>query len=207
VVNIQERVDDEGLSFRDARTGQVLWRKATTDPDEGPGRGVGADIWAGNPGVEVWAAGGGVSGLFDKDGAQVGSNPPSCNFLLWWDGDPLRELLDQNRIDKYLGNRSERLLTMSGAVSNNGTKSTPALSADLLGDFREEVILRSDDNRSLRIYLTPYPTDMRIRTLMHDAQYRVAIAWQNVAYNQPPHPSFHIGDNMAAPPQPDIHVR
>ena len=42
---------------------------------------------------------------------------------------------------------------------------------------------------------------------MHDPQYRAAISWQNVAYNQPPHPSFHIGAGMADPPAPDIHVR
>ena len=92
-------------------------------------------------------------------------------------------------------------------ASNNGTKSTPALSGDILGDWREEVIWRTSDSRALRIYSTPTPTSTRIYTLMHDPQYRVAIAWQNTAYNQPPHPGFFIGNGMGTPPTPDIHLR
>ncbi|MEE3917859.1 hypothetical protein V2I01_01585 [Micromonospora sp. BRA006-A] len=84
-----------------------------------------------------------------------------------------------------------RLLTGSGVASNNGTKSTPALSADLLGDWREEVVWRTSDSTALRIYSTPVTTGLRLPTLMHDPQYRVAVAWQNTAYNQPPHPGFH----------------
>jgi hypothetical protein len=81
------------------------------------------------------------------------------------------------------------------------------LVADLLGDWREEVIWRESNNSALRIYTTTDVTARRIYTLMHDPQYRVAISWQNVAYNQPPHPSFHIGGGMAAPPVPNIFVR
>ncbi len=80
--------------------------------------------------------------------------------------------------------------TDPGARSNNGTKGTPAIQADLFGDWREEIAWRSADSSELRIYSTPYETDRRIHTLMHDPVYRLAIAWQNVAYNQPPHPSF-----------------
>jgi rhamnogalacturonan endolyase len=86
-----------------------------------------------------------------------------------------------------------RLLTAEGCESNNGTKSNPALSADLFGDFREELMLRTSDNKSLRIYTSTSATELRVPTLMHDAQYRAAIAWQNVGYNQPPHPSFTLG--------------
>jgi hypothetical protein len=39
---------------------------------------------------------------------------------------------------------------------------------------------------------------------MHDPQYRLAIAWQNVAYNQPPHPGYFLGDGMRRAPTPDI---
>jgi rhamnogalacturonan endolyase len=81
-------------------------------------------------------------------------------------------------------------LTASGVSSNNGTKSTPALQADILGDWREEVIWRTTDNRALRIYSTTDTTSIRRVSLMQDRQYRLAVAWQNTAYNQPPHPSF-----------------
>ena len=78
--------------------------------------------------------------------------------------------------------------------------------ADLVGDWREEVIWREVDNGALRVYTTTNLTARRIYTLMHDPQYRIAISWQNVGYNQPPHPSFHIGNGMAAPPTPDIRL-
>lgn len=78
------------------------------------------------------------------------------------------------------------------------------ITGDLLGDWREEVVWRGTDNASLRIYTTTIPANNRIYTLMHDPQYRTAIAWQNVAYNQPPHPGFFLGEGMADPPKPDI---
>jgi hypothetical protein len=134
----------------------------------------------------------------------VGNTPASDNFVIWWDGDETRELEDKTAITKYGGGT---LLSCSACASNNGTKSTPTLSADLLGDWREEIVWRESDNSALRLYTTTAPTTRRIYTLMHDPQYRVAISWQNVAYNQPPHPSFAIGKDMAAPPKPNIRTR
>jgi rhamnogalacturonan endolyase len=122
---------------------------------------------------------------------------------LWWDGDPSRELLDGTTVSDFDGDGEG--FTADGCSSINGTKSTPNLSADILGDWREEVVFRCGN--ALRLYTTTQLTTTRIYTLMHDPQYRAAVAWQNVAYNQPPHPSFHIGAGMATPPRPDIHVR
>jgi rhamnogalacturonan endolyase len=85
------------------------------------------------------------------------------------------------------------LLHPDDVASNNGTKATPALQADILGDWREEVVWRSADNRELRIYTTPYPTTHRLVTLMQDPVYRAGVAWQNTAYNQPPHLSYFPG--------------
>ena len=200
------KVDEDGSKpsswFADARTGQVLWSTPAAGDN---GRGVSGDIYAGSPGAESWSSL--VSELRSPSGGNVGRKPSSTNFLIWWDGDPVRELLDQTRIDKYGTSSDARLLTGSGVASNNGTKATPALSADLYGDWREEVVWRTSDSSALRIYATPTQTDRRIHTLMHDAQYRAAIAWQNTAYNQPPHPSFFIGNGMATPAQPSIYVR
>jgi rhamnogalacturonan endolyase len=89
-------------------------------------------------------------------------------------------------------------------MSNNGTKATPALSGDILGDWREEVILRSADSKELRIYTTTIPTKHRFYTFLQDPQYRLSLVWQNVAYNQPPHTSFFIGEGMKQPPKPNI---
>jgi rhamnogalacturonan endolyase len=122
--------------------------------------------------------------------------------VCWWDADTTRELLNDIAITKYGGGT---LLTATGCSSNNGSKSVPCLSADILGDWREEVIWRSTDNTQLRIYTTTAVTTTRIFTLMHDRQYREAIAWQNTAYNQPPHPSFYLGYGMTLPvPLPNI---
>ena len=122
---------------------------------------------------------------------------------MWWDGDLTRELLDGNHIDKY---RSGRIFTAENCTANNGTKSTPVLSADLFGDWREEVIFKTTDGKELRIFSTTIPTKHRMITLMHDAQYRLSVAWQNVAYNQPPHLSFYVGDDMRKPPKPEITI-
>src|SRR6185503_7186671 len=139
-------------------------------------------------------------------GVQISSNKPSINFGVWWDGDLLRELLDGTTITKWnwLAGNTTTLLSGAGVASNNGTKATPCLSGDLLGDWREEVVWRESGNNALRIYTTTIPTTFRFYTLMHDRQYREAIAWQNTAYNQPPHPSFFLGDGMAPPPTPNI---
>ncbi|MET8254498.1 cellulose binding domain-containing protein [Micromonospora sp. NPDC005197] len=202
VFKVDEDASKPSSWFADARTGQILW---STPASGDNGRGVSADIWAGSPGAESWSAA--VSGLANTRGQNVGRKPSSTNFLAWWDGDPVRELLDATKIDKYGTSGETRLLTGDEVASNNGTKSTPALSGDILGDWREEVIWRTTDSRALRIYSTPTPTSTRIHTLMHDPQYRVAIAWQNTAYNQPPHPGFFIGDGMASPPTPNIYLR
>jgi hypothetical protein len=190
--------------IRDARTCEILESGPINGADTG--RCVAGDIWAGNPGAEMWASS--VDGMFSAaTGANVGTKPSSQNFLVWWDADETRELLDSNHIDKYTPTGLTRLLTANGVTSNNGTKSTPALTADLFGDWREEVLWRETNSSALRLYTTTAVTTRRIYTLMHDAQYRSAVSWQNGAYNQPPHTGFNIGGGMAAPPVPNITVR
>jgi len=153
----------------------------------------------------MWCSG---SGLRNCKGERIGKAPGSTNFAVWWDGGLLRCLLDRNRIMRWdwMQQTLINILTALGCISNNGTKATPCLSGDILGDWREEVIWRTEDNKALRIYSTTIPTRHRIYTLMHDPQYRLAIAWQNVAYNQPPHPSFFLGEGMKAPPRPNIEL-
>ncbi|PWW42178.1 MULTISPECIES: rhamnogalacturonan lyase [Paenibacillus] len=200
VFQVHETPSNAGVEFRDARTGQLIWGVPTT---KDIGRGMAADIDPRYKGAEVWADG----GLYTAKGQKIGTTlPSSTNFGIWWDGDLLRELLDSNRIDKwdYANSKTVNLLTASGVSSNNGTKSTPNLQADLFGDWREEVVWRTNDSSALRIYTTTAVTDKRIYTLMHDPVYRLGVAWQNVAYNQPPHTGFYLGDGMSTPPVPNI---
>ncbi len=191
-----------GMALYDARDGQVLWSFL---PGRDVGRGMALDIDPRTPGYEFWGAA--EVGLLDGLGNRVADAPTTVNHAVWWDADLLRELEDANWVSKWDWNSSTltRLLTADGAASNNGTKQNAAITADLLGDWREEVVFRSADSLSLRIYSTTIPAAHRLFTLMHDPQYRTAIAWQNVGYNQPPHPSFFLGEGMSAPPSPDIH--
>ncbi|KQM77205.1 hypothetical protein ASE74_18290 [Pedobacter sp. Leaf216] len=196
VHEIEEGTKGPGAAVYDARTGEILWKGSQ---DEDVGRGVADNIDNTRLGAQMWWSG--SNGLYDIKGSRIGNQPRSTNFLIYWDGDLSRELLDGNHIDKYNGGR---LFTADGAVANNGTKSTPALSADIFGDWREELILRSYDNQSLRIYSTTIPTTHRNYTLMHDPQYRLSIPWQNDGYNQPPHTGFYFGFGMKKAPKPRI---
>ncbi len=179
-----------GSALLDARTGQMLWSKPA---DTDTGRGVAADIDPRHVGAEFW--GSNSREAFDVKGNGIGPAPRQTNFALYWDGDLLQELLDGTTISKWdwRNGTATPLLHPSDVASNNGTKANPALQADILGDWREEVAWRSADNRELRIYLTPYPTTHRLVTLMQDPVYRLGVAWQNTAYNQPPHLGYFPG--------------
>lgn len=193
-----------GSALISLEDGKIIWSKPA---EKDTGRGVAVDIDPRHPGAEVWAAN--SEKLFNIKGEEIAPvRPRQMNFAVWWDGDLLRELLDGNTIYKWDWNNNVAvpLMVAEGATSNNGTKATPALSADIFGDWREEVILRAEDNRSLRIYSTAIPTDYTFTTLMHDPQYRLAVAWQNTAYNQPPHPGFYLGEGMGKPEKPVLKV-
>lgn len=211
-----------GGEFRDAATGELLFGiPATNDV----GRGVAADIDPNSPGYEMWATtnppGGGPRYVYSASGQQLypqlsPSSQMPVNFVTWWDADFSRELLDFTTISKWNSpGRSDFDLdpgtpgtqaAAPNAASNNGTKKTPSLQADIFGDWREEVIWRRADNTALQIFTTIIPANNRFYTLMHDAQYRAAIAWQNSGYNQPPHPSFFLGTGMDAPPVANIEI-
>ena len=203
---VHERPSDfSGGDFRDAKTGEMLWKLASTGD---AGRGMAAHLDPRYKGYQCWSAP--SDGLYSCKGVKISDRKPrSVNFAVWWDGSLQRQLLDRNYIShwNWADGTETTLLTAQGCSSNNGTKATPALSADLFGDWREEVVWRTDDGKELRIYTSTLPTTHRFYTLMHDPQYRLAIAWQNVAYNQPPHPSFYIGEGMAPPPRPNITTR
>jgi rhamnogalacturonan endolyase len=181
---------NRGAAMLDARTGAILW---STPADRDTGRGLAADIDPRHPGAEAWASN--SPDLYDVKGNVIpGGRPPVANFAIWWDGDLLRELLDGARITKWdWTSGAERTLLEADGVSNNGTKRNPSLSADIIGDWREELVVPNADSTELRIYTTPLPTRERIVTLMHDPVYRLGIAWQNTAYNQPPHTSYFLG--------------
>jgi rhamnogalacturonan endolyase len=194
----------EGTGGYDVHNGNTCAFYVNVTGGDDNGRGVADDISPGNPGAEMWSST--ASGLQScADGKSVSSSKPSStNFLIYWDADESRELLDGAKIAKYGGST---LLSADNCEGNNGTKNTPTLTADLLGDWREELVVRESDSSGLRIYTTTDVTKRRIYTLMHDPTYRAQVSFEQSSYNQPPHTGFHIGSGMADPPKPDIYVK
>lgn len=187
--------------IRDAKTGEILHFEPQSGVDIG--RGMAANISSKFRGYEYWSS---TNNVFNN-GVLVSTKRPACNFRIYWDGDLLDELFD-GRYDSNSGactptisKRNENLTGGSNLItfdkwtarSCNTTKATPCLQADLFGDWREELILWDGTNSTdLLVFSTSIPTDYRVNTLMQDRQYRVAIAWQNCAYNQPPHLSYNL---------------
>ncbi len=207
----------DGSDFRDARTGKILFQVLS---NKDVGRCMAADINPANPGLEMWSSASG--GICNTRGEVIDSTARvPINFGIWWDGDLLREFLDHEAVSKYRplsnsprgGESSEETLTgtpydfsgssacvtlmkMDDCAFNNGTKSNPALCADVLGDWREEVLTRTSDNRHLRLYLTQLPTKYRFHTFLADPVYRHSLVMQNVGYNQPTNVGFYFGAEL-----------
>jgi len=197
----------DGSEFRNARTGETIFQIPSKSD---VGRAMAADIDPTNPGLEMWSTdshgirtikGEVLFSASDPDDPQhqqhlkLGERYLSVNFGIWWDGDLLRELLDREAITKYDWQQKTiiELQKLEGIQFNNGSKSNPCLAADILGDWREEVIARTPDSSELRIFISPIPTDFRINCLMEDIPYRLSTAAQNVGYNQPSEPGFYLG--------------
>jgi len=201
----EEKGASYGYELR-SQDGSVLFgRKTGTDN----GRGLAADIDSTHRGFEMWSSSG--AGVYNVNGDSISANKPSINFRIYWDGDLYDELLDGTKLDKWTGNGTTRLLTIynfNNSSSINSTKANPNLTADLFGDWREEVIeFSAGDSASINIFTTTTPSPYRVYTLMHNSQYRTDVARENVAYNQPPHLGYYLPDAVKnGIPQPDIYV-
>jgi len=199
-----------GCNYRDAGTGELLY--ATTGSADN-GRGLAANVLTNTRGYEYWSAK--VDYTRNVQKGIVSENKPSMNFRIFWDGDPYDELLDGTSIHKWAvdGTRTEQgIFTNTKSTTQksftdlkmnpsscNGTKATPCLQADILGDWREEVIYwNADDPSQVYLISSTASTNYRVPTLMHDHNYRMAIAWQNVGYNQPPHLGYYLPDYVDA---------
>jgi rhamnogalacturonan endolyase len=196
----------KGMEMHNAATGAILW--SVDGEGQDVGRGTCMDIDPAYPGEECWST---VGGVRSATGALIANvQPPRINFAVWWDGDLLRESLDIDRIDKWnpATLSFDRLLTGQalGAYAVRGSKAQPVLSADLFGDWREEIVWRTLNSDALMIFSTTIPTSTRLPTLMHNPQYRAQVAGQNAGYNQPPHPSFYLGNGMGAFVQETVHL-
>ncbi len=181
--------ESKGAALRDARTGEILrWFEADFDN----GRGVAADIDSLYQGHELWSLA--SNKVYSSDGfKRISRKRPPLNFRIYWDGDLCDELLDGTSVYKWNSKEKESYVmadfkALQTVSSCNSSKKTPSLSADIIGDWREEVILWDKETASdLVLFTTTIPSSYSIPTLMQDRTYRLSIIWQNVAYNQPPH--------------------
>ncbi len=212
----EEQFKKYAEDLRVASTGKHFWSSGKLVTSDDNGRGVmdniDDDYAKTHPNALAIGWSSGIANAHDLNGDDVAAKPAGAgsgtfdNFLVYWDGDLSRELLDANIIQKYYAatGTTKRFYgpsdgyTLTGGSTNNYSKRNPSLVADIWGDWREEIIMpvnkgSATDQAYLRIYTSTIPTDYRITTLMHDCQYRLSVAWQNVGYNQPTHASYYIG--------------
>lgn len=203
VFSIMEDYDASNVTFcmdmRDARTGQLLWGWPKGDRD--CGRGIAADFAPEYDGAEAMSARSSYLHTFDGEEI-VGTNVTNDgkNFRIYWTGDLYDENLDGTWISKWNGSNKRfvniaKLETLAALRTINGTKNVPCLQADILGDYREELIYYYDVNAGtgqfgLRILATNYESEYMLPYLRDDALYDNAVVWQNTTYNQPPHLSY-----------------
>ncbi|CAM3128694.1 rhamnogalacturonan lyase [Paenibacillus lupini] len=187
-----------GYSLRDAKTGKVIYGDYT---GKDTGRGMIGDVDPSKPGLETWAV-----GLWSADGQKLGNTAPGTNMSIKWAGDMSTQLVNgaidvTPTIEDWTRGT---LLKATGTLTNNYTKGNPSLVADIFGDWREELLVRTADSSAIRIYLSTELTDRKMYTLMHDPQYRAEVARQNTAYNQPSYTSFYFASdtNFANVPIP-----
>ncbi len=191
----------------DGATGEIIHEVQGTGD---VGRGIALNLTADYPGCEFASIADGMIYYYNPTSGQVEATGSywndiikwSMNSAIWWDGDLERGAMDRTMIEKW---GKSRVFTGDGNY-NNYTKSNACLTADIFGDWREEIILQADDGTKLRIFETTFETDVRLFTLMHDAQYRCGVATENTGYNQAPNTSFFLGTGYDLPEVPIIYT-
>jgi len=202
-----------------ARTGRVLWHGGSANADNG--RGMAGAIANGVRNYFFWSGEDRYPRLATS-GNTVIQKSCSVNFRIYWDGSYQDQLFDgsyqYNRdddnglwdqsayaapaIQKWNGSKFADVISFYSSTYNNAqtcnyTKATPCLQADFLGDWREELVMwNKNDSSEVMIFTTWTPTTYAVPTLMHDHVYRMGIAWQNTAYNQPPHLGYCLKDYL-----------
>lgn len=179
-----------GAAFRDARTGKVIWKY---DDPRDVGRALVADVDPNSPGCEMWWF---QSNVYSTTGKDLGYQSTSCNMAIWFSGSLNRQLLDKSTIDAPLGVGRIFTIYRYEVTTINGTKSNPCFYGDIFGDWREEVIQVTSDNRELRIFSTWYPTEYKFPYLMNDHVYAMSAFNQNIGYNQPTQLGYYLGSDL-----------
>lgn len=187
--------DQPGNNYRDATTSKIYHRFNSGNDDGRAMMDNFTDLFPGSVGCS--AREGAISSVTYGAISGLDATGINTNFRIYWDGDLCSETFNYRNgkntegvVAKY--GSWNPIYTCEGSMTNNDTKGTPCYQGDILGDWREEIIMRTANN-NIRIYSTPTPTSYRIPTLWADHQYRNAMVWQMCGYNQPPHVSFFMG--------------
>ncbi|MCR5421363.1 MAG: rhamnogalacturonan lyase [Lachnospiraceae bacterium] len=197
-----------GYALRDAKTGKVFDTFDENGKATGKfgvyaktdlGRCMIGKIDPDTRGLQVWAD----NIVYDCKGNRLNIKAPSTNQAIRWAGDLTTQVFDGA---DYLDTGVRRgvindpyhgvMLSPKGTLVNNGTKGNPCLVADIFGDFREEVVLRLEDNSGFRIYVNTEITEHKLYTPMDDLMYRSSIAWQSNCYNQTGYTSYYYANDM-----------
>ncbi|WP_168800439.1 rhamnogalacturonan lyase [Cellulomonas telluris] len=186
-----------GMAMRDAATGETLFGVYT---GRDTGRGMIGDVRPDVPGLEAWASlpgGTDASGLYSADGRVLQPTIYGTNQSIRWAADGTTQLVNGTGDQTPTIDDAARgtMLTAEGTRTNNGTKGNPGLVADVLGDWREELLVRTADSSAIRVHTSTEITDRGLVTLMHDPQYRAEVARQQTTYNQPAYPGFYLASD------------
>ncbi|PSN61186.1 hypothetical protein BS50DRAFT_505078 [Corynespora cassiicola Philippines] len=196
--------------YYDARDGKVLWKHYGGSVAD-IGRGLIGDIDPDHPGMESWSAAG--SGLYNAPSDELLETDtklsPWAHLSLWWDGDDTVELYNDGKIEKWdpqnptTSNSLPRILRIESYGAINPGDPNPGFLGDILGDWREEVIVTNEAYDELIIFTTDQPTDRRLYTLAHNPNYRNGMTMKG--YLQNAHVDYFMGSGMSTPPKPNIY--
>ena len=186
------------VALHDALDGSVIWKKdAASDNDMG--RCMVADYSPNTPGCEFCYY---KSDLFNQDGGSTGISTAS-NWKLgfaaavWFDGSLSRQGLSEEGIIHSVPNGRTFTMWRYSMAMINGTKGNTSWYGDLVGDWREEVIL-PDASRlaDIKIFSTWYPTIHKFYWLMTDHCYWLSCLNENIGYNQPTNTGYYLGSDL-----------
>ena len=186
------------VALHDARDGSVIWRKdAAADNDMG--RCMVADYDPQHAGCEFSYY---KSDLFDQNGNPTAISTakdwkPGFAAAIWFDGTLSRQGLSEDGIIHSVPNGRTFTMWRYSMSMVNGTKGNPSWYGDLVGDWREEVIVPDVTKvGDLKIFSTWYPTTHKFPWLMTDHTYWMQCLNQNIGYNQPTNLGYYLGSDL-----------
>ncbi len=199
--------DGKGVCLVEARTGKIIWSIGQRTYHVGDG--MVADIDPTIPGLECFATEDSKGGsrdryMFSAAGKRLGQREdvPGCRNWIFWDADLLRETFGYGGSERGLmgrgrfgRSRSISIVKYKGPTLTSDIEGSIIMMADILGDWREELITILAGE--MRIYTTTIPAKDRRVCLMQDPVYRAEVAHRSMGYEQSPVTGYYLGVGAA----------